>query len=495
MNPIDDLFRDGLGGRKPEVPADMWARVNAGRAKAPEGAEMDKLFSDALKERKPEVPADMWSRITASGVPAPATIDQTFVEGLADLRGPVPNGMWDKIWAARTQVPGRYVKQWWTVAAAILLLSVATWWLLPNNNTVGPNDAATATESVVPTDQAAETKASRAKTASLANKETSTTETGSLPESKLATRNPATPQPATGNPQRLTANPQPATNNPQRTTRTQQPITENLPPTSSDGPPAAPYPTTVIPQLATRNRPPATVTPKLATEKEHHRPRKDRLYTKSFRAAPRHRAQLEFLFGAFYADQRFRARTADQARLRLFRDNDESPDLSYQVTLRGSYNLGRRFQLLGGLTYAEIRNSFSYTQVLNGQAFDIRTTNRLRMLEAPVLLGLRLPGRRMQVSLNVGPVVNLAFAARGRFIHPDFNEPLSLETDGNYRRNLGFGLMSSLSINYKIGKRDPFILLVEPFFKGYPTAFTVKNAPLRESYWAAGVQFGVRKGF
>jgi len=52
MNPIDDMFRDGLEGRKAEVPADMWSRVSAGKASAvPEGEGVDQYFSDALKDR------------------------------------------------------------------------------------------------------------------------------------------------------------------------------------------------------------------------------------------------------------------------------------------------------------------------------------------------------------------------------------------------------------------------------------------------------------
>ncbi len=55
--------------------------------------------------------------------------------------------------------------------------------------------------------------------------------------------------------------------------------------------------------------------------------------------------------------------------------------------------------------------------------------------------------------------------------------------------------MTSLSTTYVIGKKQPFVLLVEPFFKAYPGSYTRKGAPLKETYWAAGLQLGVRKGF
>ena len=71
MNPIDDLFRDGLGGRKDDLPKDMWQRIQAGKpAAAPEGAELDALFSDKLKDRRAPLPAGMWAKIMAARKPA-----------------------------------------------------------------------------------------------------------------------------------------------------------------------------------------------------------------------------------------------------------------------------------------------------------------------------------------------------------------------------------------------------------------------------------------
>jgi hypothetical protein len=71
MNPIDDLFRDGLGGRKDDLPKDMWQRIQAGKpTAAPEGAELDGLFSDKLRDRRAPLPAGMWAKIMAARKPA-----------------------------------------------------------------------------------------------------------------------------------------------------------------------------------------------------------------------------------------------------------------------------------------------------------------------------------------------------------------------------------------------------------------------------------------
>ena len=35
MSELDQLFRDGLGNRKPEVPADLWKKIKANKATIP----------------------------------------------------------------------------------------------------------------------------------------------------------------------------------------------------------------------------------------------------------------------------------------------------------------------------------------------------------------------------------------------------------------------------------------------------------------------------
>jgi hypothetical protein len=521
MNPLDDLFRDGLGGRKGDIPDDMWARVNASRTPViPEGEGVDQYFSDALKDHRGEVPADMWSRISAGGVPAPASLDQTFADGLRGLTGAVPIGMWDKIWRVRTAIKFPVAARW-AAAASILLLFLAGLWLLDRqvNQAGGPSNMAVAAESPSETDEANITtddltvdddtvgaaagistpliRPAKKGGGAIPPTATAVASTAGQPDTREIKAHAEEELEYVATPvinEAISADPSGAN-------------TES----AADTPGGLETPAAPEDRQAIRREAVPAATPSLVfapqalaiiavevpafSVKKHYLPRRDELSTETFRAAPRHRLQAEFLFGAFYANQQFRAMSDDQLIPREIRNLNENPDLSYQVTLRGSYNLNRHFHLLGGLTYAEIRNEFAYTQVIGGQSRDIRTTNRLRMLEVPLLLGLRLPGRRMMVSLNAGPVVNLAFSARGRFVHPDAPEPLSLAEAGNYRSNLGVGFMSSLSINYKVGRKDPFVLLVEPFFKGYPTSFTVKDAPLQESYWAAGIQFGVRKGF
>ncbi|MEO0498212.1 MAG: hypothetical protein AAF141_12735 [Pseudomonadota bacterium] len=213
----------------------------------------------------------------------------------------------------------------------------------------------------------------------------------------------------------------------------------------------------------------------------------------SFRAAPRHRSRTELLFGVSYANQAFQVNAPEATGLLNAREISEFPEVGYQITLRQTHRFSERFHFMGGLTYAEIRNQFDYPLIGSGR--DLKINNQIRMLEAPLLFGYSLPGKRLKVSLNAGPVINLTTSTQGIFLHPDFPEPLNLVEDGRYRKNVGTGFMTSLTTTYPIGNKEPFILVLEPFFKSYFGSFTQTDAPLKERYWVAGIQLGVRKGF
>ena len=509
MNPIDDMFRDGLEGRKAEVPADMWSRVSAGKASAvPEGEGVDQYFSDALKDRAGDVPPDMWSRIAAAGVPAAATLDQVFADGLRTRTAEVPAGMWDRIWKARTAAPfftpGRILG---AVAAVLLLLSFG-WWMLAGGEQVENQSAEDAAIVVTEdfTENDTETDLGSAAGAGLVEKakteeaaptaETRSSGPETSPISVERTSSPATQVTGQGPiineafaEGTAAENPLPEASLGTSTTAQTSDADEASPPVGLNRAASIALPALkterVIPSLEV-----AGLRPEVTEDFKLNAPP-----ASSFRAANRHRLQTEFLFGAFYANQQFSAETADQRAQRNIREVRENPGLSYQVSLRGAYTLNERLVLRSGLTYSEIRNKFDYEDVINGSTVLVRTNNHIRQLEVPILLGLRIPGRRLNVSLNAGPLVNLTTSVQGRFLRPDSVEPRSLAADGQYRRNVGVGFMTSLSTTYVIGKKQPFVLLVEPFFKAYPGSFTSKAAPLKETYWAAGLQLGVRKGF
>ena len=519
MNPIDDMFRDGLGGRKGEVPADMWRRVSAGKPPVvPEGDGVDQYFSDALKDRSGDVPADMWSRIAATGVPAAATLDQVFADGLRDRSGEVPAGMWNRIWRARTAAPYAKTGRLLGAAAAILLLIGFGWWMLVGAG--GEEIASAENPEVIALEQT--TKAEDVNNAGSAAGAITVEGAGVRQAAQTLTENRVF---ATGNTTEphfreaaiTTANSASNTSATPTVAEEQQNTSEDIRKANDHAVEADSKSITEQPSVATEttirdatrpDRPAVSALaelsgnraiPALAIKstdfnvKRRYQPKTPQ--KNSFRAANRHRLQTEFLFGAFYANQQFSAETDDQRAQRQIREVRENPGLSYQVSLRGAYRLNERLELRSGLTYSEIRNKFDYEGVVNGQSLLLKTNNHIRQLEAPLMLGFRIPGRRLNVSLNAGPLFNITTSVRGSFLHPDAAEPLSLAAAGQYRSNVGVGFMTSLSTTYVIGKKQPFVLLVEPFFKAYPGSYTSKDAPLRETYWAAGLQLGVRKGF
>lgn len=438
MSQLDDLFRDGLGARKADVPNtnDLWARINAGKNAA---------------------------------IPAGEALDKTFRDGLAGRQAAVPAGMWARIAAARGRKP---LVRWFAAAAALLLLLTAGglgYKMLQTNpgdlpTKVAPDvmvaQAEQAPKEIIRIDQLA--AANNAEESSVASVDKaidlSDGQIAAFTESSEV-RIPTVPL------------------------NTQ----EGLSTTDETNSPTLPSRRTSAAVSSLEGMDFALSTQERSLPEVNVVPGKFKS-TSALRGL-----QTELLFGVSYARQELSQQTADSDLLRESRELSEYPEFGYQITLRSTYRFNDRLRVLAGLTYAEIRNELQYQLLVNGQTTSVRSNNSIRMLEAPILLGYSIPGRRVNLTVNAGPVVNLTTGVRGRFLDPAFPQLQDLRTEGNFRRNTGIGFMASITTAYQIGKERPFTLLVEPFFKAYPTAFTVKDAPLREKYWVAGLQLGLRK--
>ncbi|NJC26618.1 PorT family protein [Neolewinella antarctica] len=447
MKHIDDLFRDGLSGRKGDVPADLWAKIQAARPAVPAGEALDQKFSDALRDREAPVPIGMWGRIVA----ARALPRKRALYALASL--------------------------------ALLLLMGGFLYLNQGQAPVTPAATAPAVAQVDP-----------ARDLQLATTErTSTSEAVGIDQGALSER-PAPSANATA--ARNTSN------NLARNAGAESSGTQTLPgaPVGMSASEAATPPPTLMNERNTAvtsplpsivNFLPVTTTlPKERKQKFRLQPTKGT----SFSRAPRHRSQTEMLFGGAYANQVLTASTPEDRALLSARENSEFPEVSYQITLRQSYRFTDRIVLRGGLTYVDVRNQLDYEEIVDNELVFTSRNNHLRMLEVPVLAGLTIPGKRLSVSINAGPVFNLTTAVQGSYLDPDTPEPIDLRESGNYRTYTGVGYMTSLTTTYAIGKKEPFVLVLEPFFKHYPGSFTRPGARIQESYWLAGLQLGIRKG-
>ncbi len=430
MSSIDDRFREGLGDRRPDVSPDLWARIAARKAPIPEGEALDHLFADRLAQRQAPVPAGMWARIAAARRPA----------------------------AYRSY------------AALLLLLFAAglTYFLRAGTQVSGtPPEADPVPATTAP--------------------------------AIARTREPEVQQPVAATPKAELAPPlrdergtAPASGMLAAAATIPSPITRPAP---ADAPTATPFPgghirvVLRVPVTALPTRGPVALAvaelplPKLVPAAA----------TAPFRAS-RRRFELEGLMGAAYAHQTFGAGAEGARPLRDAREVSEFPTASFQVSLRLRYRLNERFRVLTGLTYAEIRNRLEYEAVGVQQRMSLeRTTNRLQLLEVPLLASYEVPGRRLRLNVNAGPVINLATRVRGRYLDPAFARPRALEDSDDYRSNIGVGWTTSLTTTYFLGKERTTQLLLEPFFKHYPGSFTRPGAALPERYWMAGLQLGLRK--
>lgn len=221
------------------------------------------------------------------------------------------------------------------------------------------------------------------------------------------------------------------------------------------------------------------------------RPVPEPLANKSFRRAAKPGIEIDLLGGFAYANQGLSTKTEETRDELNAREISEFSEVTYLAGLRVSYRLSDRFSLRTGVLYTQIRNQFEYDQMISpDRTILIRSTNQLRLLEVPLLLGYELPGRRFHLALNAGPIVNLSNKASGRYLLPNQMEPASIPEENIYRKNIGIGWTASLTAAYDLGMGNS--LLIEPTFKSYPRTFTQPDYSLNETYWVAGLQVGLR---
>ena len=205
--------------------------------------------------------------------------------------------------------------------------------------------------------------------------------------------------------------------------------------------------------------------------------------------------EVDLLGGFAYAHQVLSTDNEDNRNELNAREISEFPGLSYLAGLRVSYRLNDHFSLRSGLSYGQIRNQFEYDQMVNFgtdsmKTLLIRSNNQIRILEVPLLLGYELPGKRFRLAINAGPILNISTKATGRYLLPNQQRPVLLEENNIYRSNIGLGWQGSLTAAYNLGGGNS--LLIEPTFKSYPRSITNGDYSLKERYWMAGLQIGLR---
>lgn len=233
----------------------------------------------------------------------------------------------------------------------------------------------------------------------------------------------------------------------------------------------------------------------------------------------RYRFEAEWLAGPTLGRQ-ILAKRLDEAQGHL-------EDRRSTETARPGFGGGFRFSVVSprgvalrtGVQYTELRNRFEFA--LPGESTTIiterydpagnvigidtsfsteklmySTTNRLRMVELPLLAGYEFQWNQLRVALTAGAHVNLWFDAQGQLLSPtsgnatDFGQVGDSNVFPIYTRQAGVGLYAGAALLYHLGGR--YSLLCEPFIKSYPRSLTRNEYVLRENYWLAGLQIGLR---
>jgi len=225
---------------------------------------------------------------------------------------------------------------------------------------------------------------------------------------------------------------------------------------------------------------------------------------------------LDFYFSPDFAMREFNPREVEFNNYSSERENSESPYLSYSAGMRFSYVNNSGLALRSGVNFTQINETFKYlntnvtgidtiikiesgtnvrdtTFVEIGETVELKTHNRYRSIDVPLLVGLEMPfNKNVKLSLNAGVFVNLLFHQRGRYIdtqgHPNWFVGQNL-----YKTSLGLSYYGSLGVNYYINPRMDF--LIEPNLRYYSQSFTVNAYPLTQEYLKFGLLTGVRYHF
>ncbi|MEY4135863.1 MAG: hypothetical protein RL386_2213, partial [Bacteroidota bacterium] len=193
-------------------------------------------------------------------------------------------------------------------------------------------------------------------------------------------------------------------------------------------------------------------------------------------------------------------RSANTASLRL------SLIAASGITLRGGIQVARFNELFSHSTekqeiqYIPRRDAgglvigtdtvFQTVRTANGQM------NRFQTIDIPLTLGFEFPVGRANLGIHAGPVLNMAFYQRGKFLAEDGERivDFSSSTPDAYpafRNRLGMGFYGSINISYPL--TPSLHLFAEPYLRVFPGAVTTADYPLEQRYRTQGVFIGIRK--
>lgn len=209
------------------------------------------------------------------------------------------------------------------------------------------------------------------------------------------------------------------------------------------------------------------------------------------------------------------------------RKNNENYSFAYSLGFRANAHFKRGLALRTGLVISTIVEKFTYqdpsvqvtrvlnisvdTTIINNEMTIVVDTismveygrrdlvgyNSYRFYDIPLMVGYELDRGRWILHLNTGVLLNVATARRGQFLDPDGNlVSINSNEAGNYgafRKKVGSSLLMSLGVNYALTNKLHF--LVEPQLRVWMQPLTVNAYPIDQKYVNLGLALGFRQYF
>ena len=207
------------------------------------------------------------------------------------------------------------------------------------------------------------------------------------------------------------------------------------------------------------------------------------------------------------------------------RNDTEQANYSFSTGARVSFMLPSGFGAKTGINYSQINETFKFEdpeskqtkkviikeyQWENGVVVDstevtkeieipgrltVINQNRYRILDLPLLFTYEWGHKkRLYYSVTAGPMFNIRFTQRGKFLDPETLSPVDFSSDsGNYKAfttNIGTSMFMSFALNYQLG--NGLDVFVEPNLRYFLKDATVNTYLLNQRYTVLGLGMGVK---
>ena len=229
-------------------------------------------------------------------------------------------------------------------------------------------------------------------------------------------------------------------------------------------------------------------------------------------------AGVDFSFSNDWMQRSLYAKNPGDEAYVLLRNTSEALRSANTASLRLSLVAASGITLRGGIQVARFNEMFSYStekqeiqyiprrdaggsvigtdtvfqlvRTINGQM------NRFQTIDIPLTLGFEFPLGKTNFGIHAGPVFNMAFYQRGKFLAEDGERivDFSSSTPDAYpafRNRLGMGFYGSINISYPL--TPALHLFAEPYLRVFPGSVTNTDYPLEQRYRTQGVFVGIRK--